>query len=171
MLLQHARHAARVVGGELVTLEEQDRARWDVAAISEALALLDAPAARRGPYRLQAELAATHATALDAASTDWVRIVGLYDELLTIHASPIVALNRAVAVGMSDGPLAGLRAVDDVAADLPRDLHLVPAARGELHARAGRADDAAAELDRAIALAPTDRERRQLARRRSDLER
>ena len=95
----------------------------------------------RGPYRIQAELAAVHATALDADSTDWLRIVALYDELLAIHPSPVVALNRAVAVGMSDGPLAGLRAVDAVAAELP-ELHLVPAARGELLARAGRPSEA-----------------------------
>ena len=100
------------------------------------------PARERGPYRIQADLAAVHATALDAGSTDWLRIVALYDELLAIHPSPVVALNRAVAVGMSDGPLAGLRALDAVAAELP-DLHLVPAARAELLARAGRPSDSA----------------------------
>ena len=141
MLVQHARRAARIVEGELVTLEYQDRSRWDVDAISEALSLIDAPSRERGSYRIQAELASVHATALDAGSTDWLRIVALYDELLALHPSPIVALNRAVAVGMSDGPLAGLRAIDAVEADLPR-LHLVPAARAELLARAGRLSDA-----------------------------
>ena len=170
MLVQHARRAARVVQGELVTLEHQDRSRWDVDAISEALSLIDAPARERGSYRIQAELASVHATALDADSTDWLRIVALYDELLAIHPSPIVALNRAVAVGMSDGPLAGLRAVDAVEAELPR-LHLVPAARAEMLARAGRPSDARDQLGRAIELAPSDEERRQLARRRDELER
>jgi RNA polymerase sigma-70 factor (ECF subfamily) len=164
MLIQHARRAARIVDGELVTLEDQDRSRWDIEAISEALALDALPDAERGPYRIQADLAAVHATALDAASTDWPRIVALYDELLSIHASPIVTLNRAIAVGMSDGPLAGLTAVEAVAADLA-DLHLVPAARADLLARAGRTAEAQAEFARAIDLAPSDQERRQLARR------
>ena len=131
MLLQHARRAARVVDGELVTLEDQDRSRWDTDAISEALSLGALPANERGPYRVQADLAAVHATALDAGSTDWLRIVALYDELIAIHPSPVVALNRSVAIGMSDGPLAGLRALEAVAPELA-DLHLVPAARGEL---------------------------------------
>ena len=169
MLLQHARRAARIVEGELVTLENQDRSRWDVDAISEALSLIDAPSRERGSYRIQAELASVHATALDAGSTDWLRIVALYDELLALHPSPIVALNRAVAVGMSDGPLAGLRAIEAVEAELPR-LHLVPAARAELLARAGRPSDARDHLGRAIELAPSDQERRQLARRRDELE-
>ena len=169
MLLQHSRRGARVVDGELVTLAEQDRSRWDTDTISEALALIAYGDADRGPYRIQAELAAVHATALDADATDWLRIVTLYDELLAIHPSPIVALNRAVAVGMSDGPLAGLRALDAVAADLP-ELHLVPAARGELLARAGRRTDALAELTRAIELAPSEPERRQLTRRRDGLD-
>ena len=170
MLLQHSRHSARLVDGELVTLEDQDRSRWDTGMISEAQMLLhrDRDRARRGPYRIQAELAAVHASALDAASTDWLRIVALYDDLMAIHPTPIVALNRAIAVGMSDGPLAGLRAIDAVAPDLP-DLHLVPAARGELLARAGRTDESRIELGRAIDLAPTDQECRQLARRRDEL--
>ena len=166
MLLQHARRAARIVDGELVTLEEQDRSRWDTDAISEALALTED--GERGPYRIQADLAAVHATALDAASTDWLRIVALYDELMAVHPSPVVALNRAVAVGMSDGPLAGLQALDRVAADLP-GFQLLPAARGELLARAGRTAEARVELDRAIELAPTGAQRRQLVRRRDAL--
>ncbi len=168
MLLQHARRAARFVDGELMTLQEQDRSRWDAAAIGEALALDAVAGTERGPYRVQADLAAVHATALDAASTDWLRIVALYDELMAINPSPVVALNRAVAVGMTDGPLAGLRAIDVVAPGLPR-FHLVPAARGELLARAGRAFEAKDEFDRAIELAPTEPERRQLARRRDEL--
>jgi RNA polymerase sigma-70 factor, ECF subfamily len=168
MLFQHARRGARFVDGELVTLEDQDRSRWDTDAISEALSLGSPREAERGPYRIQAELAEVHATALDAGSTDWLRIVALYDELLAVHPSPVVALNRAVAVGMSDGALAGLRALDAVAGELP-GLHLVAAARGELLARAGRVAEANSEFARAIELAPTDAERRQLERRRSDL--
>lgn len=98
-----------------------------------------------------------------------MRIVALYDELLTLNPSPIVALNRAIAVGMSDGPLAGLHAVDAIADSLP-DFHLVPAARGELLARAGRVADAQLELGRAIELAPSEQERRQLTRRRAQLD-
>ena len=168
MLFQHARRGARMVDGELVTLEEQDRARWDTDTINEALSLGPVGNGERGPYRIQAELAEVHATALDAGSTDWLRIVALYDELLAVHPSPVIALNRAVAVGMSDGPLAGLRALDAVAEELP-ELHLVAAARGELLARAGRIAEASSELTRAIDLAPTDAERRQLERRRSEL--
>ena len=168
MLLQHARRDARVVDDELVTLEHQDRSRWDTDAISEALSLRPATTGR-GPYRIQADLAAVHATALDAAATDWLRIVALYDELLAIHPSPVVALNRAVAVGMSDGPLAGLRAIDAIGPELP-SLHLVPAARGEMLARAGRSVEARDALDRAIELAPSEQERRQLARRRNELD-
>lgn len=169
MLLQHSRRSARVVDGELVTLEDQDRSRWDTDAISEALALLGRAGPERGPYLIQAELAAVHATALDAESTDWLRIVALYDELVTVHPSPVVELNRAIAVGMSDGPLAGLRAVDAITDDLP-DFHLAFAARGELLARAGRAAEAHIELSRAIELAPSEQERRQLARRRDALD-
>ena len=95
------------------------------------------PDAGRGPYRVQADLAAVHAVALDVVSTDWLRMVALYDELMAIHPSPVVGLNRAIAVGMSDGPLAGLSALERVAAELP-DFHLVAAARAELLARAGR---------------------------------
>ena len=169
ILLQHARHDARLVDGELVTLDDQDRSRWDHTAVDEALALLAVPA-ERGPYRIQAELAAVHATAPDAAGTDWQTIVTLYDELLLLAPSPVVELNRAVAVGMCDGPLAGLAALDDAATD-PRlqGHHLVPAARADLLARADRPTEAIAEIDLALALAPTDHARRQLTRRREEL--
>jgi RNA polymerase sigma-70 factor (ECF subfamily) len=169
MLLQQARRPARIVDDELVTLEEQDRSRWDTDAIVEALSLITETGSERGPYRIQADLAAVQATARDAQTTDWLRIVALYDELLMINPSPVVALNRAVAVGMSDGPLAGLRAIDAVVPELP-NFHLVPAARGELLARSGRTAEARGELDRAIELAPSERERRQLTRRRLELE-
>ena len=168
MLLQHSRRAARVVDDELVTLEDQDRSRWDTDAIGEALRILAAAGPVRGAYLVQAQLAAVHATALDAVSTDWPRIVALYDELQTLHPSPVVGLNRAIAIGMCDGPLAGLRAINTVAPSLP-DNHLVHAARGDLLARAGMVDDARRELDHAIELAPSEQEQRQLARRRDGL--
>jgi RNA polymerase sigma-70 factor, ECF subfamily len=173
MLAQHARRDARVVDGELVTLEHQDRTRWDRAAVAEALSLAMPPDGRPGdpgPYRLQAELALTHLRAATAEDTDWRRMVGLYDRLLALQPSPVVALNRAVAVGMAEGPAAGLQLLDDLADDPAlRDLHLLAAARADLLARAGRTGEAVAQLDRALALAPTDQERRQLARRRTEL--
>jgi RNA polymerase sigma-70 factor (ECF subfamily) len=171
MELQHARLDARTVDGELVTLEHQDRTRWDRDAIDRALARLTVRPAERGPYRVQADLAAVHARATDAAATDWQAIVERYDELLELHPTPVVALNRAIAIGMFHGPRAGLAALDAVADD-PRleGLHLVAAARADLHQRAGHTAEALAELDRAIALAPTDQERRQLRARRHDLQ-
>jgi RNA polymerase sigma-70 factor, ECF subfamily len=170
MMLHHARRDARTADGEQVTLEYQDRSRWDHQAVAEALALTQLPGATRGSYRVQADLAALHATTEEAAGTDWAAIVGLYDELLGLVPSPVVALNRAIAVGMSDGPLAGLAALDDLA-DEPKlaDYHLLPAARADLLARAGLTTEAVVALDDAIALAPTAQDRRQLARRREDL--
>jgi RNA polymerase sigma-70 factor (ECF subfamily) len=170
MLAQHARRDARLVDGELVTLEHQDRSLWDRAAVAEALTLTMPHGRVPGPYRLQAELALTHLRADDAADTDWRRIVRLYERLLDLHPSPVVSLNRAVAVGMAEGPAAGLLLLDDLA-DHPalQGLHLLPAARADLLARAGRTDEAAAELDRALGLAPTEEEQRQLARRRTEL--
>jgi RNA polymerase sigma-70 factor (ECF subfamily) len=169
MLLQHSRRRARLVDGELVTLEHQDRRRWDHAEIRDALDLLDGtPGA--GAYLLQARIAAVHARAADASDTDWREIVTTYDELLATAPSPVVALNRAIAVGMCDGPLAGLAALDEVAADPRLDgHHLLPAARADLLARAGRTEEAVATLDRAIEVAPTAERQRQLARRRHEL--
>jgi len=170
MLAQHARRDARLVDGELVTLEHQDRSRWDRTAVDEAVALTMPPGRVPGPYRLQAELALTHLRAADAADTDWRRIVRLYERLLDLQPSPVVALNRAVAVGMAEGPAAGLLLLDDLAAHPAlQGLHLLPAARADLLARAGRNDEAVAELHRAMALAPTDEERRQLAKRGTEL--
>ncbi len=170
MLLQHARRHARTVDGELVTLEEQDRSRWDAAMITEALTLVSRSAGDSGPYRVQAELAAAHSTARDAADTDWTRIVRLYDELLRLSPSPVVALNRAVAVGMADGPLAGLAALAELENEPKLGVyHLLPAARADLLTRAGRTAEAVSAIDQAIALAPTEQERRQLGRRRDEL--
>jgi RNA polymerase sigma-70 factor, ECF subfamily len=170
MLAQHARRDARLVDGELVTLEHQDRSLWDRAAVDEALALTMPHGRVPGPYRLQAELALTHLRAAGPGDTDWRRIVRLYDRLLDLQPSPVVSLNRAIAVGMAESPALGLLALDDLAAHPAlQGLHLLPAARADLLARAGRTEEAVAELRRAVALAPTEHERRQLDRRIAEL--
>jgi RNA polymerase sigma-70 factor (ECF subfamily) len=170
MLLQHSRRNARVVDGELLTLEEQERTRWDRAAVDEALALASTKGAPRGPYRIQAALAAVHAVARDPSDTDWHAIAGLYDELSQVAPSPVVRLNRAIALGMRAGPLAGLEALDALTDDARlAGHHLVPAARADLLARAGARAEAVSALDEALELVPTEAERRQLARRRQEL--
>jgi RNA polymerase sigma-70 factor (ECF subfamily) len=170
ILLQHSRRNAREVDGERVTLEHQDRSRWDRAAIDEGLRLRPDPGASRGGYAVQADIAAVHAVAVDADDTDWAAIVNLYDELLRLNPSPIVALNRSIAVGMSEGALAGLAYLEDVADD-PKlvDHYLVAAARGDLLARAGLDAEAVMAIERAADLAPTDQERRQLIQRAEEL--
>ena len=170
MLLQDSRRDARWVDGVLVTLEHQDRTRWDAGAIAEALTLLRGTAAERGSYRLQAELAAVHARTPRAEDTDWPAIVTLYAELQALAPSPVVLLNRAIAVGMAQSPAAGLAELDALAARgaLP-DYHPLHAARATLLARVGRTDEAIAELERAVALAPTEQERDQLDRWRAAL--
>jgi RNA polymerase sigma-70 factor, ECF subfamily len=163
MLAQHARRDARLVDGELVTLEHQDRSRWDREAVAEALSLTMPPGRVPGPYRLQAELALTHLRAEHADDTDWRRIVRLYERLLDLHPSPVISLNRAIAVGMAESPAVGLQLLEGLAEHPAlQGLHLLPAARADLLARAGRTEEALAEAERAIALAPTDQERRQL---------
>ena len=163
MLAQHARRDARLVDGELVTLEHQDRSRWDREAVAEALSLTMPPGRVPGPYRLQAELAVTHLRAEHADDTDWRRIVRLYERLLDLHPSPVISLNRAIAVGMAESPAVGLQLLEGLAEHPAlQGLHLLPAARADLLARAGRTEEALAEVERAIALAPTDQERRQL---------
>ena len=174
MLLHDARRDARVdAHGELVTLEDQDRTRWDGAAIAEGIALLDAAERRDapGPYQVQAEIARGHATATRASDTDWARIVGLYDDLLTWMPTPVVALNRAVAVAMADGPDAGLALVDGLAATGALDDYpLLPATRADLLRRAGRSDAAAVEYRDALTRARTDDERRYLQRRLAEVQ-
>jgi RNA polymerase sigma-70 factor (ECF subfamily) len=169
MLLQDSRRAARVDGaGDLVTLADQDRSAWDRGEIEEGVGLLGAVAARRdaGPYRLQAAIAACHATAAEAAGTDWVQIAMLYGRLAQLARSPVVELNRAVAVAMADGPAAGLAMVDALAVSgALRGYHLLPATRADLLRRLDRPADAAAAYREALALAPTDAERRYLAGR------
>ncbi len=163
LLLQHARRAARTdEAGDLVTLEDQDRARWDHTMIDDGLALLndDAPS---GPYRVQAEIAACHCAAPRAEDTDWPRIASLYATLASLRPSPVVELNRAVAVAMADGPDAGLRLLEPLADDLDR-YHLYHAARADLLRRAGR-PDAADAYALAIQRTTNEAERRYLQRR------
>ena len=147
MLFQHARRTARVdPAGELVPMAEQDRSSWDSAMIAEGLASLSrARTTGRppGPYRLQAEIAAVHATAPAAEATDWARVVAGYDALLKVQPSPVVALNRAGALGYRDSPAAGLAALEEVAGQLA-DYHLLPAVRAGLLRLAGQPEQAGA---------------------------
>ncbi|WP_086149106.1 RNA polymerase sigma factor [Cellulosimicrobium sp. KWT-B] len=175
LLLQHARRDERVgPDGVTRTLAEQDRARWRHGEIAEGLAELDAALAvgRPGPYQVQAAVAALHDEATDAAATDWPQILGLYDVLLDLTGSPVVALNRAVAVAEVHGADAGLAAVDAVA-DEPAlaGYHLLPAVRAELLVRAGLPADAAVDLRRALELVDREGDRRLLERRLSGLPR
>jgi RNA polymerase sigma-70 factor (ECF subfamily) len=172
MLLHEARRATRTADGMLVPLERQDRSAWDAAAIAEGVAVLDRALAshRTGPYQVQAAIAACHATAPDAASTDWPQIAALYGTLLRLAPSPVVALNRAVAVAMADGVAAGLALVDELAAaGTLAGYHLLPATRADLLRRAGRTDEARRSYRQALALAPTAPERRYLASRLAEL--
>ena len=169
MHLHEARRAARLDGeGELVTLEEQDRSRWDREAIAGGVRLLDAALrlGRPGPYQLQAAIAACHATAARATDTDWARIAALYGELAKLVPSPVVRLNRAVAVAMDEGPAAGLELVETLEASGELGgYHLLPATRADLLRRLGRPEEAAAAYRGALDLVVTDPERRYLTRR------
>jgi RNA polymerase sigma-70 factor (ECF subfamily) len=173
MLLHEARRAARTSpAGDLVLLEDQDRSRWDRAQIAEGTALVErALASRRfGPYTLQAAIAAVHAAAPAAAATDWAQIVRYYDALMQVAPSPVVELNRAVAVAMRDGPAAGLALIDALLAGGElADYHPAHAARAELCRRVGRTAEARAAYARALDLARQEPERRFLARRLADL--
>jgi len=169
MLLHESRRTARATpSGELVLLADQDRTLWNRDQIREGSALVTrALASRRaGPYALQAAIAAVHAEAVTAAATDWNEIVGLYDALLGADPSPVIELNRAVAVAMRDGPAAGLAIVDAILArgEL-RDYHLAHAARADLCRRLGKTADARASYRRAIELARQEPERRFLEQR------
>lgn len=173
MLLQESRRAARTSpDGELVTLENQDRSLWDRALIAEGLALVDR--AMRlgafGPYTLQAAVAAEHARTLEASETNWPRIVTLYTELLRFTPSPVVELNRAVAVAMADGPVEGLALVDLLLerGEL-RDYHLLHATRADFLRRLGRRDEARHAYDEALRLTQQEPERRFLEKRLREL--
>jgi predicted RNA polymerase sigma factor len=169
MELQGSRGAARIdADGNLVLLEDQDRRRWDRAWIARGLAHLERARATGtpGPYRVQAEIAACHAIAPGWAETDWRRIAALYTELVRLVPSPVVELNRAVAISMVDGPAAGL-AIVDALRDAPRlrDYHLLPATRADLLRRLGAWAEARNEYARALSLAQNRREQEFLARR------
>jgi predicted RNA polymerase sigma factor len=164
MDIQASRLAARVaVNGEPILLLDQDRNQWDRALIRRGLAMLaraETLPGAFGLYTLQAEVAACHACAATAAETDWARIVALYDALAVAAPSPVVALNRAVAVSMAFGPAAALEQVDALSTDMTlQDYHLLPSVRGDLLAKLDRLDEARAEFERAATLARNDRER------------
>ena len=169
MLFHDARRLTRVDdSGDLVTLDHQDRARWDRAEIGEASGVLRAAAelSPPGPYQLQAAIAGCHATAAEPAATDWPMIAHLYQQLAGVAPSPVVELNRAVAVAMADGPAAGLALV--AALDRSGDLagyYLLPATRADLLRRLDRRAEAAASYREALALAPSPAEQRFLGRR------
>jgi RNA polymerase sigma-70 factor (ECF subfamily) len=173
MLLQESRRAARTSPeGELVLLSDQDRSLWNRDQIGEGSALVTRSLAsqRFGPYTLQAAIAAVHADAASAGATDWDEIAGLYDVLLGIEPTPVVELNRAVAIAMRDGPAAGLALIDAILArgDL-NDYHLAHAARADLCRRLGNTRQAQASYKRALALARQGTERRFLERRLAEL--
>ncbi|MFF5177262.1 RNA polymerase sigma factor [Micromonospora sp. NPDC000316] len=169
MLLTDARRAARTgPEGEPVLLDDQDRARWDQAMIDEgrALVLVALTGGPPGPYGVQAAIAALHDEAPDVAGTDWPQVVALYDVLLGLIPSPVVALNRAAAVAMRDGPEAGLALLDELADDPRlRGYHLYPATRADLLRRLGRNGEAAAAYRSALTLVGTEPERAHLLRR------
>jgi RNA polymerase sigma-70 factor (ECF subfamily) len=169
MLLHNARRDARLdASGDVVTLEDQDRSLWVGTEIEEGAGLLEQALrqARPGPYQLQAAIAACHATAAEPALTDWAEIVKLYDHLARYLPSPVVTLNRAVAVAMANGPEAGLVLVEELERTGSLDgYHLLPATRADLLRRLGRKEEAATSYRQALELTNTDAERRFLARR------
>jgi RNA polymerase sigma-70 factor, ECF subfamily len=169
MLMHDARRAARLdADGEIVTLEDQDRGAWDAGEIGEGVAMLEGALrlGRLGPYQVQAAIAACHVTAARAADTDWAQIARLYGELARFLPTPVVELNRAVAVGMASGPEAGLSLVSELEeSGKLTGYHLLPATKADLYRRLGRAEEAAACYREALALASTDAERRYLGRR------
>jgi RNA polymerase sigma-70 factor (ECF subfamily) len=168
--IQASRSRARLgPGGEPVLLPDQDRGRWDLLLIGRGLKALERAERSRGPlgpYGLQAAIAACHARARSAEETDWVRIAAFYDALSQLSPSPIVELNRAVALGFAFGPEAGLELLDQIGSEPSlQEYHLLPSVRGDLLARLGRHEEAAAEFERAAALTENARERELLLRR------
>ena len=173
MLLQESRRAARTsAAGDLILLEDQDRSLWNRDYISEGLALVETALVSRrfGPYTIQAAIAAVHAEAPTAAATDWAQIVGLYDLLARAVPSPVIELNRAVAIAMRDGPAAGLKHIDAILAHGElANYHLAHSARAELCRRLGKTADARAAYERALALTRQAPERRFIERRLQEL--
>ncbi len=174
MMLHDARRDARLdAAGDLVVLEEQDRSRWNQSQIAEALPLV-AEAGRAGPrpFAIQAAIAAVHCQAARPQDTDWPQIVRLYDLLERLQPSPIVRLNRAVAIAMADGPRRALAMIDALAASSNLDqYHLLHAARAEMLRRLGSGTEAAKSYERALALVKNDSERRFLQRRLREVQR
>ncbi len=172
MLTQHARAAARFDDvGDLVLLEHQDRRRWDRGMIDEATSLIAAALRRRsiGPYQLQAAIAAVHSESATWEGTDWPQLMALYDVLAGIDPSPVVAMNRAVAVGFALGPQAGIDALSAVPEHRLPQPHLLHSARAEMSLRVGHAEQAVEAFARALDVAPSEAERRHLRRRLSDV--
>jgi predicted RNA polymerase sigma factor len=170
MELQASRSAARIgSGGQPVLLLDQDRARWDQLLIRRGIAALaraESLGGARGPYALQAAIAACHVRARTPAETNWARIVVLYEVLSEVDPSPVVELNRAVAVSMAFGPAAGLALVEELASEPTlQSYHLLPSVRGDLLAKVGRADEARSEFEKAAALTSNARERELLLAR------
>jgi RNA polymerase sigma-70 factor, ECF subfamily len=174
MLLQESRRAARTSPtGELILLEHQDRTLWNREFITEGIALVErALSSRRfGAYTLQAAIAAVHSEASDPGATDWPQIVALYGALARMEPSPIVELNRAVAVAMRDGPLAGIELIDGIfARGELLEYHLAHSARADLCRRLGRKDEARSGYERALALTRLEPERRFIGKRLRELE-
>ncbi|HZM34436.1 MAG TPA: RNA polymerase sigma factor [Burkholderiales bacterium] len=167
MLIQESRRAARATAdGDIVLLEDQDRSLWDPAMIAEGVALTERALKTRmfGPYCLQAAIAAVHAEAPSTKETDWSEIIGLYDVLSRLDPSPVIALNRAVAIAMRDGPAVALPIVNSLLKDL-NGYHLAHAAHADLCRRLGRKAEALASYERALSLARQEPERRLLQRR------
>ncbi len=174
MLLHESRQSARTTpAGDLILLEDQDRSLWDRDMIEEGLSLVERAfsSKRPGPYTLQAAIAALHAEAKTPEATDWAQIAGLYTLLLRINPSPVIELNRAVAIAMHDGPEAGLRQIDAILerGEL-KDYHLAYSARAELCRKTGRTIEARTSWERALALAQQDPERRFIERKLRELE-
>jgi RNA polymerase sigma-70 factor, ECF subfamily len=169
MLLQESRHAARTsAAGELILLEDQDRSLWNREQIAEGVALLEKAlnSRRFGAYTLQAAIAAVHAQAESAAATDWRQIVALYNQLIRIHPSPVVQLNRAVALAMCDGPEAGLAQIDALLAQGElANYYLAHSAQADLYRRLGRIAEARASYEKALALTQQEPERKFLQQR------
>jgi RNA polymerase sigma-70 factor (ECF subfamily) len=174
MLLQESRRAARTSpSGDLVLLEDQDRSLWNQEFITEGLALLEHALASTpvGPYTIQAAIAAVHANAPNSALTDWTQIVALYDVLLRANPSPVIELNRAVAVAMRDGPEAGLSLIDAIlAAGELKNYHLAHAARADLCRRLGLTAEARTSYQQALSLTQQEPERRFIERRLRELD-
>ncbi|HTC19714.1 MAG TPA: DUF6596 domain-containing protein, partial [bacterium] len=174
MEIQASRLGARIGPlGEPILLLEQARSRWDHVLIRRGLAALEKAESLgpvRGPYTLQAAIAACHARARTPEKTDWARIAALYDELAKLAPSPIVELNRAVALSMAFGPAVGLELIDRLAAEPAlKNYHLLPSVRGDFLAKLGRFDEARAEMERAASLTRNESERKMLLKRASSL--